>query len=367
MHILTVIWTISKKDIRIWLRQPVLLFSSLLVPLSYFLVVWLGAQAVGRNPVALVNEDQGPEGARIVQALQHADVFRLSVVDANEAQNLYDQLQVAAVITIAPDFSQRVAGQITAPIWIEVNNFNLDLANDIRRAVPDAITTYYREQGVSSPIAVTIAEQPLRSQDISLFQYSVLPLVILVITVSGIVCTGMAATNEWERKTIKTLLLAPVPPPLLILGKVLAGFVCTCVLASCLLLLGVLLNLYQLSGNSWLSTLAVIALASAMSSGIGVAIGATFQRKQEVGYAATLASVWAFALAGGVGVIFFEPRWLQAVAQADPLTYAIHALQQSVFYHSFAGLGRDLAVLAVTAVLTIVLGSLAMRRGLLEP
>lgn len=366
MYTLQVVWTIAKKDMRIWLRHPLMLISSLLVPLTYFFVIWLGSQAVGRNPVAVVNEDRGLEGSKIVQALIQADVFRLYVVNADQAKALYGSLQVAAVLTIPPDFSERVDADTSVAIQVYLNNYNVDLAGDIRRAVPDALTTYYQMQGNRSPIKVTIAEQPLRPQDITLFEYSVLPLIILIITVTGIIFSGMSATSEWEQKTIKELLLAPFAPFLIILGKVFAGFVCTFVLAASMLLLGVFLGLYQITGIYWLSTLAVISLASVMSSGVGVAIGATFQRKQPVSYAATLAAVWAFALAGGVGVIFFEPAWLQSIAQFDPLTYAIHALQQGIFYQSSALIGRDLAVLAATACAAIFLGSLTMRQGILE-
>lgn len=363
---LRAIWTIAQKDLRLWLRHPITLLSALLVPISYFLVVYLGAQAVGQNPVAIVDLDTGPTGAQIVHALIDADVFRVSLVDAGQAQDLYNQLQVAAVVTIPATLSQQVQAYMPVSIAVTVHNFNLDLADDIRRAVPFALTTYYQAMGSASPIHITIAESPLRTQDIELFQYSVLPIILLITTVNGIIVAGMSATNEWERRTIKELLLAPHPPLVIILGKVLAGFLSTFVLATGILALGALLGLTQPEGWHWLSALAVIAASSLMSAGLGMAVAAMFQRKQPVSYVSTVAAVWLFALAGGVGVVFFEPQWLQNVAMADPLLYAIHALQQAVFYQSFDGFVRDIAVLSATALATIAVGVLAMRRGILE-
>ena len=81
--------------------------------------------------------------------------------------------------------------------------------------------------------------------------------------------------------------------------------------------------------------------------------------------AATIAAVELFALAGGLGVIFFEPVWLQRIAVYDPLTYAIHALQQAVFYASSFGFRLDCAVLAASAAAALIIGSLAMRRQLI--
>ena len=101
----------------------------------------------------------------------------------------------------------------------------------------------------------------------------------------------------------------------------------------------------------------MIALSSAFAAGTGIAIGTWFQRRQPVSVAATIAAVEAFALAGGLGVIFFEPVWLQRIAVYDPLTYAIHGLQQAVFYASASGFASDVAVLALSAVAAAVAGS----------
>lgn len=104
------IWTIGKKDLRVWARMRVLIVASMLVPLSYVLVVYLGSAAVSRSPVAVVNLDAGPVGAHMVQSLVDADVFRVSVVSTRQAQVLYDKLDVAAIITIPGGFFRAGAG-----------------------------------------------------------------------------------------------------------------------------------------------------------------------------------------------------------------------------------------------------------------
>jgi ABC-2 type transport system permease protein len=355
-------WIIARKDLRVWLRHPLSILSSLLVPLSYFLVVFLGAQAVGQNPVAVVNQDRGPVGAEIVRAIGDAQVFRVQLVSAGRAQDLYGHLEVAAIVSIPPDFSQLLAAHQQAGVTVELNNYNLDIANDIRRSVPDAITLYYQDQGAASPFGVTVAESTLRARDIELFQYSILPIIVLIVTVNGVITSGMAATSEWEKRTIKELLLAPCARPAIIAGKVLAGFLGTFSIAMAMLLFGAATNLARPQGAYWLSAVTVIALGSLFSSGLGIAVGTYFQRKQPVSYAATLVAVELFALAGGLGVIFFEPQWLQAIATFDPLTYAIHSLQQAVFYNSFDQFLRDAAVLALASLGAILAGSLAMRR-----
>jgi ABC-type multidrug transport system permease subunit len=56
--------------------------------------------------------------------------------------------------------------------------------------------------------------------------------------------------------------------------------------------------------------------------------------------------------------------WLQTIATYVPLYYGRHALEMVLFYQSSNQLGRDVAVLAGSALLTVSLGILAMRRGM---
>ena len=168
--VLRPVWAICKKDLTLWLRRPLQIVGALLVPVSYTLVVFLGAQATSQEPVAVVNLDHGHIGPQLVRAMNDAGVFRIHLASPARARKLYNSLQVAAIITIAPDESQLVAAHQTAPVDVAIDNLNLDFTNDIRRAVPDAITTYYAGLGRASPMGITIAEHNLRRHDVQLYQ-----------------------------------------------------------------------------------------------------------------------------------------------------------------------------------------------------
>lgn len=362
--LLFAIWVIMRKDIRVWLRQPANIAATVVPPLAFLLAQALGAAAVGRSPVALVVQDAGPHGAQIAAAIRSADVFRLHEVDAAEAQRQLANLDVVAVLTIPPDFSQRVAAGANAAIGVTVNNLNLDFTNDIRRAVPDAITQYYLAQGAASPIKVTVHQTNLRARDVELFQYAVLPTLVLLLMLSGLISAGLATAREWESHTIKELLLSPAPGMAIIAGKVLAGFATSFVLGLLVFGLAYALGWVQPEGIYWLTTIGVIALVALFGAGLGVAIGATLQRIQPTIVIVINAALYLFFLSGGIGVISFEPVWLQNIAAFVPLTYGIHALQMAVFYSSADLLGRDIAVLVLSTLFAIALGVLAVRRRL---
>jgi ABC-2 type transport system permease protein len=97
---------------------------------------------------------------------------------------------------------------------------------------------------------------------------------------------------------------------------------------------------------------------------MGVTLGALLQRIQPVSSAAIVLALYLFFLTGGTAVLAFDPGWLQTVATFVPLYYGRHALEMAIFYQSSDQLGRDVAVLAGSAVVAISLGTLAMRRGM---
>jgi ABC-type multidrug transport system permease subunit len=358
------IWVILRKDIRVLLRQPANMAATLLPPIAFLLVNALGAAAVGRNPVALVTLDHGAKGQQMAQIIHNADVFRITDATPTQAKVLLNNIDVAAIITIPADFTQRVNAHENAPVNVLVNNLNLDFTNDIRRAVPDAITQYYQAQGEVSPIKVTMQETNLRHHDVEFFQYNVLPTILLLLMISGLINGGLSTAREWESRTVKELLLSPVSRGAIIAGKVLAGFVITFFLGTLVLLLSYALGWTQPEGIYWLSALLTIALVSLFGSGLGVAIGAALRRVQIVIAVSINVAIYLFFLAGGIGVLAFEPLWLQNIAAFVPLTYGRHALEQAVFYSASDQFGLDMAVLALSALAAIGLGIISMRRGI---
>lgn len=358
------IWVILRKDVRVWLRQPANIGATLIPPIGFLLVGALGSAAVGRSPVALVNLDTGDRGMQMVQIFHHADVFRITDTNTQQAQKLLNDVNVVAIITIPADFTQHIDAHQSVAIDVTANNLNLDFTNDIRRSVPDVITQFYQAQGNSSPIKIIMNEQNLRARDVELFEYGVLPTLVLLLTISGLINGSITTAREWETRTVKELLLSPVARGAIITGKVLASFAITFFLGTLVLLLGDALGWTQPQGMYWLTTLLTIALISLFSSGLGVALGAALRRIQTVAAISINVSLYLFFLAGGIGVIAFEPDWLQNLAAFVPLTYGRHALEMAIFYSSSDKFGTDMAVLSLSALAAITLGVLSMRRSI---
>src|SRR5215470_11441604 len=105
---LRAVWTIGKKDLRVWLRQPANVAITVLPALVLLFVDALSAGAAGRSPVALVILDQGAKGQQMAQVIHQADLFRVSDATPAQAQTLYQNLDVGAILTIPATFTQEI-------------------------------------------------------------------------------------------------------------------------------------------------------------------------------------------------------------------------------------------------------------------
>lgn len=364
---------IVRKDIGVWLRQPTSIVATVLPAIAFMIILYFGAQAVGRNPVALVVLDSGPHAQELVNILIHSDAFKIAMMSTSpeKAEEALKQLKVAAVITIPNNFDADYNAQKPDPVTIHINNLNLDFTNDLRRSLPAAITMFYADRtsnnGSTSPIQIHVKETDLRTQDIDLLRFELVPNLVLLLTTAGIVNAGLATAREWEDSTIKELLLAPISKTSLIVGKLLSGWLTTLLIAAVVLGVGAVSGYLRPEGPIyWFSTLVIVLLIALASAGLGVAIGAVARRFQRVTAIGIPLSIDLFFLSGGITVAAFLPTWLQTIAHFVPTFYGTHALQTAIFYSSTEGLALDLSVLAGTSLVAGTLGVLSLRRSMLE-
>jgi ABC-2 type transport system permease protein len=381
---------IVRKDISVWFRQPTTIAATVLPAIAFMVILYFGAQAIGRNPVALVVQDEGPHAQELVKILTNSDAFRVTMITSlpQKAEEALNQIKVAAVITIPPNFDTALDNHSPDPVLIHINNLNLDFTNDLRRSLPAAITEFYSEKTNShdnnsnnnnnnsssssssknhiNPININVNEADLRKQDIDILRFELVPNLVLLLTTAGIVNAGLATAREWEDLTIKELLLAPISRTSLIIAKMLSGWLTTLIVASTVIVLGAVTG--YLRPNSllyWMTTIIIILLIALASTGLGVAIGAATRKFQRVTAIGIPLSIDLFFLSGGISVAAFLPTWLQTISHFIPTYYGTHALEMAIFYSSTEGFVVDITVLSVTAGVAGMLGVLSLRRGIL--
>ncbi len=181
----------------------------------------------------------------------------------------------------------------------------------------------------------------------------------------GLQAFSRALREAQTSGTLEAMLMTPTRVSTVILSSATWSYLFTTVRVVLYLACGVVLFGVRLAEANYLGALAALALSVVSFSSIGI-VAASFVMLFKRGEPITSMLTGAFNLLGGVffPVEIFAARapWLMPVAQALPLTYALHAMRLALLQHaSFAALASDLAMLAVFAVILLPL-SLAVFR-----
>jgi ABC-type multidrug transport system permease subunit len=322
----------------------------------------LFAVSGGLAPTAVVMRDAGPYAQQFYDAMAHAHSFFLQKDSTQEAQALIQEGRIVAVVTIPPDFDVRIRHNEPVQVDVQINNLNTDFTNDIRRAIPLSITSFYAK---AFPNLVTVIpkESDFYAHDTDYIPYLTVSILVMALVIGSLLQSGTATAREWENSTIKELLLSPASRWTMIVGKMLGALVMA--LASVVVVLCVLILLIGVWPVHWSAVFGFTLLTMVIFIAWGTLLGTLLKQRQAFIALAFGTTLPLFFLSGAFGPISFNTPILQVFAQIFPVYYAI-VLQQYAF-HGFRlntlGVAGNVLVLCAYALGLIILASAVLRRS----
>ncbi len=117
-----------------------------LAAVSFLVMVSLFGLTGSYAPVALIDRDGGPYAKSFIEALEGAHhSFALKSMNEEEAKAALLSGRLVGIITIPAGFGARIEDGETVPVEVRVDNVNVDLTNDVQRALPAAIVAFGRK------------------------------------------------------------------------------------------------------------------------------------------------------------------------------------------------------------------------------
>jgi len=358
---LRVVWACAKKDFQAALTDRLFTVLSLFVPVNLLILMSLFVLAGSNAPTAVVMEDQGPYAQAFYQAMSQAHSFRLQITSAAEAEHLITAGQTVAVVTIPADFDAKVQRNQPVQVGVKINNLNTDFTNDIRRAIPLSITSFYAK-AFPNLVSVSVQEHDLYVHDTDYVPYLGVSILVIALMMGGLLQAGTASAKEWENQTIKELLLSPASRWAITVGKMLGSFIVS--LGSTIIVLLVLIVFVGVVPENWGEVLGFTLLSLVIFNTVGTLLGTVIKTRQPVIALSMGISLPLFFLSGAFGPISFSTPVLQTIAKIFPVYYQIVVLQHA--FHGFAlntyGLWGNTLILVGYALVLIVLMAAALQR-----
>jgi ABC-2 type transport system permease protein len=354
---------IRKEFIQIW-RDPRILVLVMVIPVMQLLLLGYAATNDVRNvPLAVYNQDRGPQSRALLDAYRAADYFKLAfdVASEDELRALIDGGKARAGLIIPPDYGQRLLEEGQAQVAFVLDGSDptvastaLSAARLIGQQHATAIQTerlQRRGQAIVFQLPVDVRTQVWYNPDL-VSAYFMIPGVIgMILYALTSLLTATAIVRERERGTIEQLIVTPIRPWELVVGKLLPYVI-----------LAILNTLEVIFLGAWWfglpirSDLSLILLLSGLfllsSLGIGLLASTIANTQQEA-----MLTVWMTLLPGiFLSGFFFPldamPKVLQWVSMLMPLRYylviirtlmlkgaSVAALQNEIIALTIFGLG----------------------------
>lgn len=157
--------------------------------------------------------------------------------------------------------------------------------------------------------------------------YMVPGIAVILVTIVTSLLTGFAIVREKENGTLEQLMVTPLHPVALVLGKALPFFLLGLVELFAVLGLAVLVFEVPFLGN--LFTLALFASAYMLSSlGIGILTSAVVKTQQQALFVIWFFLLFFLLLSGFFMPVENMPEWVQTITYANPVRYFMTVLRE---------------------------------------
>jgi ABC-2 type transport system permease protein len=326
-HTLRVILSMAQKDIQSSLTERAFMLTTIIIPINFLLLFLLFALTGGEAPTAVVLEDHGPYAMQFLSAMEHSHSFIIQQTTSSEAQNLMRQGRIVSIITIPANFDSSLQRGFEVQLPVIVNNLDVDFTNDIRRAIPLAITSFYAN-AFPNQVVIRAHEIDTYSHDTGYIQYLVVSLMVVSIMLGGLLQAGANAAREYENGTIKELILSPARLWAIQLGKILGALVLNSL--SVLVVIIVIVLLIGVWPVHWDELLGFTLLLMIIFVALGTLVGTLVRRRQSVIPLSIGMTIPIFFLSGAFGPAIWGDPSIAFVTQFQPVYYGI-----AIFQHAF--------------------------------
>lgn len=298
--------------------------AMLLVPPMVQLVVFTFAatQEVKNVSIGVLNQDWGHYSRELVARFAGSRTFVEihGLRGVAEIAPLMDAQKALLVLHIGPTFSADIAAGRPAPIQAILDGRRSNAAQIVQGYATSIVDQFNRDiagaLGRAPPATAIVARAWFNPNLDSV--WNIVPSLVAVITmVIGLSVTALSIARERELGTFEQLLVSPLQPIEILVGKTVPALIIGMAEGSLIMAVGVLLFGVPLRG-SLLLLYAAMPFYLAAVIGVGLFISSLVATQQQAILGTFVFMSPAMLLSGFSAPIENMPSWLQTVTLADP-------------------------------------------------
>lgn len=364
------LFTLVRKEMQALLRDSQsrrLLIMPVILQLLLF--PFAATLEVKNATLAIFNQDTGRHAIELMQRFAQAKAFKriVAVQSEGELQRIVDRQQAVAVLRFPQDFSRRIETQTAPQIQALVDGRRSNSGQVAISYLQEIVQAYQKERMLAAapkilPAASDVVVRHWFNPNLN-DTWSIVPsLVAIITTISTLIVTAMSVAREREQGTLDQLLVSPLTPGMIMLGKSIPALFVSSAQATIILLAGIFAYRIPFQGSLLLLYGSMIFYIIALA-GFGLFISSICQTQQQAFLGVFSFMMPAVLLSGFISPVENMPNWLQALTWLDPLRHFI-VIVKGVFLKDMgaAAVASHTWPLLVIAAVTLLVTDVVFRR-----
>lgn len=367
---------LCRKELITLLKEPSSRAMLFMPALMQALLFGYGATFDLRHvPYAVLDLSGGQASTELLSQMDGAGMFERTAMLASSAQiaGVIDANEVLLVISIPADFEQRLAAGQSAPLQLIMDGRNSTTAGAAAGYIGSIVADFNREQssraqlnqtGAAGGQAVQLVTRSWYNPNLE-SRWQLMPALIAALSMlQTLLIAALSVAREREQGTFDQLLVTPLTPMQILIGKALPSILVGLVQSTIILLIIRFWFQIPMAGSVGVLYLA-LAVFTVASVGIGLSISAVAANMQQAMLYTFLLIMPLMLLSGLMTPVANMPKVLQVATYANPLRFGIDLVRR--VYLEGAGLqevGFNFIPMLAVAAITLPLAAWLFRNRL---
>ncbi|MCW1916937.1 ABC transporter permease [Luteolibacter sp. GHJ8] len=316
--------------------------------------------------IAIYNRDTGEASNELVQRFAQSEAFT-EVIPIHSQEALADSIEsrkAMLAVSIPEDFSRKIAAGETGPVQVLLDGRRSNGAQIAFSYLQGIAENYMKERAAD-------AGRAMPSETIVRYWYNpnldfknfLLPnLVAIITTIGALILTALSVAREREQGTFDQLMVSPLTPEMVMIGKGVPAILIAFFQATLILLAAIFIYDVPFRGNLGLLYLGMFFYALSLV-GVGLLISSICNTQQQAFLGAFSFMMPAMMLSGFASPVENQPGWLQILNWPNPVRHFVEIVKEIFMKDASADRVISLVIpLAGISAVTIGCASAMFRR-----
>ncbi len=315
---------VTRKEFLHIMKDPRTLLIVFLMPVVQLVMFGYAFNLEIQNvKLAVIDHANSVESRQLIRQFEGSRYFQPFFFDkpVDEAQDLFKSQKARAVMVIPFDFDRRLQRDTQTAVQFLIDASDPNAATLIRNYCNQVLLSFNETRGYNIPLPFDLRSSILFNPDMKSAFFFVPGIIALILVMISALLTSITIAREKEMGTMEQILVSPIRPGEIVLGKVLPYIFLAFLDATIILLIGIFLFGVPFRGSMLLMlVLSTLYIITALSLGLMISTRAHTQQVAMM-MALIITLLPTFMLSGLIFPIPSMPLLLQYITYLVPAKY----------------------------------------------